>query len=492
MIQNKKQFDFGYILYLFGKYWVLILSVTLIGIASAFLFNELCTPLYKSKISLFTWNRDIAAAITNIEKRQENPQGDKVQEVMLYNNIISQSVYLGQRLIADYVNIMKSPYVKKVTDEDLIKQGFTSPLDYEFNCLTKTNSCIMTVEVTSPDRKLAPAAADSLVAALKNEQQRLMNIQYAQAMHSATVPEEPFFPSKKLDLLLGVLIGIFLGGLLAFVLDHLDVTIKTPDDLKTVNLLPLGCVPFYAEIDDLYNPNPESAKNLKRQENSILDAVRIINTTISFLRVDNPPKIIELTSAMPGAGKSTHALLLAKIMGAEAKRVLIIDCDLRRPRIYKNIKIDAKAGLVDYLADNSCTEPGKYINKNVLPGVDLMAHGIIPPNPTELLGSKRFLDMITKLRTEYDCVILDSPPGIGMADTMVIGKSADAIIMIVDAGKTRIHEVVRNMEQFDTLRPKVLGAILNKVNYKKKSGYYYNYNYGYYYYTDYSEEKAEA
>ncbi|MDD5599931.1 MAG: hypothetical protein PHV82_18450, partial [Victivallaceae bacterium] len=147
--------------------------------------------------------------------------------------------------------------------------------------------------------------------------------------------------------------------------------------------------------------------------------------------------------------------------------------------------------LVDYLADNNCTDPGKYINKNVFSGVDLMAHGIIPPNPTELLGSKKFTDMITKLREQYDCVILDSPPGIGMADTMVIGKSADAIIMVVDAGKTRIHEVVRNMEQLDTLRPKVIGAVLNKVSYKKKGSYYYNYSYGYYY-TDYSEETAEA
>jgi capsular exopolysaccharide synthesis family protein len=372
-----------------------------------------------------------------------------------------------------------------MTKKDLEEQGFKSPLNYKFRCLTQSKSCIMTVEVTSPDKRLAAAAADSLVKSLKNEQQRLMNIQYAQAMHPATVPEAPFFPRKGLNLLLGVFAGILLGWLIAFVLDHLDVTIKTPDDLRSLNLLPLGGIPFYPEIDELYDPKLD--KHLKRQQNSILDAVRIINTTISFLRVDNPPKVIELTSAMPGAGKSTMALLLAKIMGAESKKVLIVDCDLRRPRIYKNIKLEAKTGLVDYLADNSCMEPGKYINKNVLLGVDLMGHGIIPPNPTELLGSKRFTDMIAKLRDEYDCVILDSPPGIGMADTMVIGKSADAIIMIVDSGKTRIHEVTRNTEQLDTLRSKVIGAILNRVNYKKKNGYY-NYNYGYYY-VDYSEEE---
>ncbi|MFA6714533.1 MAG: polysaccharide biosynthesis tyrosine autokinase [Victivallaceae bacterium] len=484
---RQNQLDFNYILYLLGKYWILILSTTIIGVFSAFLFNELCTPLYRSTISLFTWNHDIAVAVKNIEKRNVDEQADKARDVMMYNNIISQSVYLGQRLIADYVNIMKNPYVKKITDDSLVKQGFARPLKYEFKCLTKMKSCIMTVEVTSSNKELATAAANALVAALKDEQKRLMNIQYAQAMHAATVPTRPFFPRKGLDLLLGFLAGIILGGVMAFVLDHLDVTIKTPDDLKTVNLLPLGSVPFYAEIDDLYNP--KLGKNLKRQENSVLDAVRIINTTISFLRIDNPPKVIEFTSAMPGAGKSTQALLLGKVMGAGAKKVLLIDCDLRRPRIYKNIKLGLKVGLVDYLADNSCTDPEKYINKDVMPGLDLMGHGVIPPNPTELLGSKRFTDMIAKLREQYDCVILDSPPGVGMADTMVIGRSADAIIIVVDAGKTKIHEVVRNMEQLDTLHSKVIGAVLNKVNCKKKGSYYYNYGY---YYTDYTEETAKA
>jgi tyrosine-protein kinase len=473
------KFDVGYVLHLLNRYWILILSTLILGGVAAFCFNELSTPLYKSHISLFTWNRSITKAIKKVKKSQKSKNTNEVKDLMMYNSIISQSVYLGQRLIFDYVNIIKNPQVKKTTDDDLISQGFKAPLKYSFKCTVKRKSCIMGISVVSPDRKLAAAAANSLIKAFQNEQERLMDIKYAKAMHPATLPILPFSPNKKTNFILGILLGILLGIGIAFLLDYLDMTVKNPDDLRKINLLPLGIVPYYADIDELCGRN-EHLKS-KRQGNSVLDSVRIIGTTISFLRVDNPPKVIEFTSAMPGAGKSTQVLLLSKVLGGENKRVLVIDCDLRRPRIYKNIQLSNNEGLVNYLKDSNCNDPGKYINSNVFSNVDLMAHGIIPPNPTELLGSKRFADMIEKLKAEYDYILLDCPPCAGMADAMVLGKIVDSIVMLVDAGKTRIHDIVRNMEQFDTLSDKIIGAILNKVNFKKSSEYYYNY--GYYYYS---------
>jgi tyrosine-protein kinase len=485
MSKQEKQFDIGYVLYLLSRYWVLVLSMFVLGGVAAFCFNELSTPLYKSNISLFTWNRSITKAIKKVKKGQKGKETNEIQDLMMYNSIISQSIYLGQRLILDYVNIMNNPQVKKATNEDLISQGFKAPLKYSFRCTTKRKSCIMGISVVSPDSKLAAAAANSLIMAFQNEQERLMDIKYAKAMHPATLPTLPFSPNKKINFLIGVLLGILLGIGIAFLVDYLDMTIKNPDDLRKINLLPLGIVPYYADIDELCG-HSEHLKS-KRQGNSVLDSVRIIGTTISFLKVDNPPKVIEFTSAMPGAGKSTQVLLLSKVLGGENKRVLVMDCDLRRPRIYKNITLPNNEGLVNYLKDSNCSDPTKYINSNIFPNVDLMAHGIIPPNPTELLGSKRFADMIEKLKDEYDCILLDCPPCSGMADAMVLGKIVDSIVMLVDAEKTRIHDVVRNMEQFDTLKEKIIGAILNKVNFKKSSEYYYSY--GYYYYSQEPDSK---
>ena len=469
-------FDMSYILHLLGRYWVLIISMVTLGIAIAFCYNELSIPLYKSQISIFTWNQSVTEALKNIKQSSKDKKTGKVQEIMMYNNIISQSIYLGQRLISDYINIMNNPQVKKVADKDLLSQGFKAPLKYTFECSVKRKSCIMSITVVSPDNKLAPAAANSLIKAFQNEQQRLMDIKYAKTMHPATIASSPFRPRKKINFLLGIFLGGLLGLTLAYILDYLDMTIKNPNDLKKMGLLPLGCVPYYADINNLYSP---AAKHTNRQGNSILDSIRIVNTTISFLRVDNPPQTIEVTSALPSAGKSTLTLLLAKLMGEENKRVLLLDCDLRKPIINKNLQLPHESGLVHYLTDKECNDPKKYIHSKIYPNVDLMTHGVIPPNPTELLGSKKFADMIDKLKKKYDCILLDSSPCSGMADAMILGKSVDAIVMMVDAGTTKTHDIARNLEQFDTLRGKIIGAVLNKVNFKKSSEYYYSY--GYYY-----------
>lgn len=477
------QFDTKYFLYLLNRFWILILSVFILGGIVAFCFNEFSIPLYKAQISLFTWNRGIAEAIRKLEKNQKDKKNDEIQKIMMYNNIISQSIYVGQRLISDYESIMKSPRVKEKTNEDLIKQGFKTPLKYSFECIKKRQSCIMNIAVVSPDGKLAAAAANSLVKAFKDEQERLMDVKYAQAMYKAIPPKYPFSPRKGINLFLGFFLGLLIGLGIAFVLDYQDMTIKNPDDLKKLDLLALGIIPYHTDIDKLCGCGEDL--KMTRRENSVLDAVRVISTTISFLRVDDPPKIIAFTSAMPGAGKSTQVLLLAKILGAGNKRVLIIDCDLRKPRIYKNIKLPNKDGLVNYLKDNNCNDPEKYINPDIFTGVDLMMHGLIPPNPTELLDSRRFADMLKKLREAYDCILLDSPPCFGMADAMVLGKSADAIIMMIETGKTRTHDIVRSMELFDSLSKKIIGAILNKVSSKRSNEYYYSYGY-------YEAEKSES
>ena len=486
---HSKQLELEYFLRLLHKYWLLILIITALGCFSGICFNQFSTPLYKSKISVFTWNRGIAEALREIQKDEKDGKDNKQtksQEIMMYNSIISQSVYLGQRLISDYKNLLNNPEVRTACNADLIKQGFKPPFDYSFKCNIKRKSCIMTLEVVSSSKKLAVAAANSLIKAFVNEQERLMDIKYTKLIHAATLPINPFYPPKKVVLLIGLLLGLILGVGIAYVWDYFDMTVKSPDDLKVFDLLPLGITQYYRDIDKLCSQQEISGS--KRQANSILDSIRITTTTISFLKIDDPPKVLEVTSPLAGSGKSTQIMLLAKVLGNENKKVLIIDCDLRRPRIYKNIKLEDYCGLVNCLTDNPQLSLGKYIKKEIFPGVDLMPHGIIPPNPTELLSSKKFTDLIEKLRSKYDCILIDSPPCSGMADAMVIGKSADAIILVTEAGKTKLQHLSKTLEQLESLRDKIIGAIVNKMNLKKSGGYYYNY--GYYYNTQTDQENT--
>lgn len=479
-MRQKKEIEFNaiYLFYILKKYWKIILLSSVMGISVAYAYNFLAKPLYRSEISIFTWNRSMSEAITDVKTQHEEKKTSKVEELMMYNSIISQSLHVGQSLISDYMTIMNNPAIMNRASEELASKGFKPPFEYTFNCSVKRQSCIMKIEVISTDGKLAAAAADALVNAFKNEQQRLMAIRYAESMHSATIPLQPFSPRKEINLLIGFLIGLILGGGISFFLDLINMTIKNPDDLKNLGLLPLGYVQKYKDINFLFETDENQKMN--RSGDSLLDSVRIISATISFLRVDNPPRVIVFSSALPGSGKSTLSLLLAKIRGMGNVRVLLISCDLRKPFSHKEIKNANSEGLVNYLKDNHCYNPEKYINKNVFQNVDVMTHGVIPPNPAELLESKRFADMLEILKGKYDFIFLDSPPCSGMPDTMILGGVADAVIIVVEAGKTRMNDVLRTMEQLDSLRSKIMGAILNKVVFDKVSNYYYS-NYGYYY-----------
>ncbi len=481
---NKKEIDFDlkFILSLVVKHWLLIMASATIGLIVAYSYNSLATPLYKSNVSMFTWNTGIDDAIKSIKTSGSGDgktKNSKLQQVMMYNSVVSQSLRLGNTLLRDYQRMLNGQQVRRATSEKLLEQGFKHPLTYKIGkCTTKKQSCIMDMEVISPDPKLAEAAANILLVELSKEQERLMKITYTRAIGPASLAISPFFPRKRLNLLIGIVLGALLGGLIAFLIDYLDMNVKTPEDLKQLNLLPLGIIPVMPGIEAICNP--VDLTKTSRQDNSILDAVRLINTTISYLRVDNPPKVIALSSVFQQAGKTTGCILLAKVIGGSGKRVLIVDCDLRKPQIYKSFSMSAGPGLVDFLADTNNDDPAPFISKKVLPNVDVMTHGVIPPTPTELLGSKRFQDMIEQLKGKYDAILLDCPPSSGMADAMILAQSFDAMILVIESDKTRIHNLHLILEQLDSIRDKIIGGILNKVNYKKHGSYYYNSSYYYY------------
>jgi capsular exopolysaccharide synthesis family protein len=460
------------VLVLLRKYWMLVLFTMLLGAGIAFTYNQCATPIYTSNISLLIWNRDIAPVVTE-SNSITNTDSRQVNEVIRNNSLVSQSLHVAQRLVPAFLKLINSSVVRKATVEKLYKQKFKHPLDYSFKCKIKINSCIMDVYVTSPDPALATAAASALTESFSAEQERLMHVKYIQAITPASVPDTPSWPRKKMILLLGLFLGALAGSLIAFFIELLDITIKTSDDIKAFQLLPLGIIPEASDIDAIYQ-----AKKLEQHKDlhTAVEAIRVINTTIGFLRVNNPLKVISITSALPGSGKTTISIFLARAMAAAQKRVLIIDCDLRKPKIFKNLSLSGDNGLVQFLISPQGTDPQKFIHKNVFPGVDVMANSLLPPNPTELLGAPQFREMLEQLKNDYDCVLLDCPPGLNMADAMVIGNVVDGIVLLLEAGHTKIKEVEHLLDQFGALRSKIIGAVLNKVAINNSKYSYYRYS----------------
>ncbi|MDD5699038.1 MAG: polysaccharide biosynthesis tyrosine autokinase [Victivallaceae bacterium] len=458
---------------LLRKYWMLVLLTVLLGLGTALVYNHCATPKYTSTISLLIWNRDmdkIGMTGTGIEPHDSNDL--QVNEIIRYNNLVVLSLQVAQRLVPAFRKLINSTVVAKAAAKKLYNQHFTKPLKYSFECNIKMNSCIMDVIVTSPDPKLAVAAASALTESFAAEQERLMHVKYIQAITPASVPDSPSWPRKKVVLFLGLLAGLLIGSAVAFCFEMLDVTVKTFDDVKPLKLLHLGMVPAVTDIENLYRTKKfEHPGHL----HVVVDAIRVINTTIDFLRVNNPLQVIAVTSALPNSGKTTNAIMLAKAMGAAQKRVLIIDCDLRKPQLRKVLSLSGNEGMVQFLMSPKGTDPDQSIHKDVFPGVDVMANLLIPPNPTELLGARQFREMLELFKGNYDCILLDCPPGLNMADAMVIGNIVDGIVLVIEAGHTKIGDLEHLLEQFGALRAKIIGTILNKVssNHSKYSYYYY-------------------
>ena len=456
------------LLVLLRKYWILVLLMVFLGTGIAFIYNQYATPLYTSSISLLIWNRDIGKSSV-----VANNSDNGISETIGYSSLVSQSLHVSQRLVPAFLKLINSSVVKKAAAEKLYKQKFTKPLDYTFKCKIKMNSCIMDVYVTSPDPRLSTAAAVALTTSFSVEQERLMHVKYIQTINPASVPEEPFWPRKGIILLFGFLLGLISGCVIAFCIELFDITIKTSDDIKAFKLLPLGIIPMVPEIGTLYELKTfEAHGNL----HSVVEAIRVINTTIDFLRVNNPLKVLAVTSVLPNSGKTTVSVLLARAMGAAQKRVLLIDCDLRKPKLFKNLSLPRNNGLVNYLISPEDTGPEKFIHNEVFPGVDVMPNSLLPPNPTELLGSKQFRDMLEQLKNNYDCILLDCPPGLNMADAMVVGNVVDGIVLLLESGHTKIKELEHLLEQFGALRNKIIGTALNKVSSNNSKYSYYNYS----------------
>ncbi|MEO8447737.1 MAG: CpsD/CapB family tyrosine-protein kinase, partial [bacterium] len=216
------------------------------------------------------------------------------------------------------------------------------------------------------------------------------------------------------------------------------------------------------------------------------EAFKALRTRVQYAKLEETPiKTILLTSSVPSEGKTTISINLAGSLAQTDKKVLLLDCDLRKPRIHSVFDIERYPGLSDYLFSNATLE--EITRKTKLENLDVITSGTIPPNPSELLGSKQMKLFIERMKTIYDFIIIDSPPFISVTDAEILFRIADGTILVLRAGKTPGDAFYRTCEKLMHLdQHNFLGVVFNNFSYKSAYGYYYNY---YYYYTR-PDEKA--
>lgn len=284
----------------------------------------------------------------------------------------------------------------------------------------------------------------------------------------------PIRPRVLFNTLLALIVGALIGLGIAFLIEYLDDTVKTPDHVRDLTgLATLG------NVIQLEGASPEERMVARMAPKSLgAEAYRVLRTNLQFSALDKPLATLVCTSAAPSEGKSTTITNLAIVMAQTDRRVILVDADLRRPSLHKILKLPNNVGLSTALLDKR-RDPEAYLQDTDVANLRVMTTGPIPPNPAEMLNSARMHEMIELLKTEADVVLFDTPPVLAVADTSILASQVDGTLLVVWAGRTRGELLVQAVERLQSLGIQPLGVVLNKLA-QRRSGYYYS---NYYYYT---------
>lgn len=305
-----------------------------------------------------------------------------------------------------------------------------------------------------------------------------------QIVDTARPPLFPYKPRVALNLLLGIVLGLFTGIGMAFLLEYFDNTIKSPDEMADRFHIPvLGLIPFDKEAVD--HRKTMSLKFFNDPRSPVAESFRTTMTSVRLSVADNPPKVILITSVLPGAGKSSLSSNACLSYLSEDESCLLIDCDLRKPSLHRVFNNGEKGkGLSSLLS--GMTKFSDAIIKTDYDGLDFISSGPLPPNPAEMLSSKRMRQLLNLATRKYDKVILDGPPYQGFAEILVLANMVDGVILIAVEGDTPREGVRHFRKAITNVGGRILGVIINKSGQKKGYGYssyggykYYAYNYEY-------------
>ena len=272
-------------------------------------------------------------------------------------------------------------------------------------------------------------------------------------------------------------------GLTVF-FEHIDNTLKTPEDVKEHLGLPfLGMVPDVGVKTANTSARP-SPLILKNPQSAVAEAYRVLRTNLIFSSAETSGRALVVTSANPGEGKTTTVANLASSLALNGAKVLAVDADLRRPTMHQHFGIPKTPGLSDLIV-GKC-QASEAIQTTRFKGLQVLPCGYVPPNPAELLGSAAMKQVVEALRSHYDWVLIDTPPILAMADTPVLCPLVEGVILVIGAEVSGRPAIQRAVDQITSVGGKVLGVVLNKVDLERNS-YYYGQYYGEYYRSYYAE-----
>ena len=286
-----------------------------------------------------------------------------------------------------------------------------------------------------------------------------------------SVPVDSIGPDWRQNVALAIAIALALSIGAAMLLEYLDDTIKTPEDVRrTLNLTSIGAI---TQIDGGKDYSKKLAVSVSPLSRSA-EAYRILRTNLQFKMIERSIRTLMVTSSMPMEGKSVTVSNLASVMAQSGKKVILVDADMRRPSIHKVFNINNTQGLTGALLHPEA-DIRDFITEDVLDNLSIMTSGDLPPDPAELLSSRRMKEVIDKLLERAEIVIFDTPPSLGVADTTALAGRVDGVLLVVDSRHTRRTTARAACEALNAVGAKMLGVVLNRVTVSGKDPLYMYY-----------------
>jgi capsular exopolysaccharide synthesis family protein len=336
------------------------------------------------------------------------------------------------------------------------------------------NEKFIQYEALKRDTETSKQLFDAIVKKIK-EQDITQDIRTVDVwvVEKAEVPKSAAKPNKAHNVLLGLVIGL-LGGIgIAFFVEYLDNTIKSAEDVE----VKLG-VPVLGVISLLKSGEKSMEEILLKEPQSVFaESYKVLRTAILLTSAVTPPKNILVTSVSPGEGKTVTSVNLAMTIAQASHSVLLVDSDLRKPRVHKIFGLHNSKGLSTYLAGASDID---IICNGVVPNLSIIPSGPVPPNPSELLSSGRMYDLIRALNEKFDFIIWDAAPLLTVTDSLILSKILDGTIIVTKAGQTAYDSVSRALKSLSDIESHFLGIVINGLDVRKNDYYarYYHYGYG--------------
>ncbi|KQQ93918.1 hypothetical protein ASF62_06985 [Leifsonia sp. Leaf325] len=428
--------------------WPLIIVLGLLGAAIAFFYDSTLPTLYKSTASVFV----------------STQRGDTTSELVQGSNF-------AQANVQSYAQLATSPVVLNPVIDELDLDTTANGLASVISADTPLNTVIIQITVQNSDPARAAMIADAVTDSLSTVVEEISPtsadktpaIKMTQ-ISPAQVPAAPFAPNTRFIVATGLAIGLALGLVLALIWELLDTRIRSEKELTAITGLPvLGAV--------AKGPSKKPGWIAMRSDSHSMQAesYRRIRANLEFADIERAVRSVIVTSATAGEGKSTTSLNLALAMAERVGRVLLIDGDLRRPTIAERCGLEGSVGLTTVLLGKVSVADAvqRYART-----VDVLASGVIPHNPGQLLGSSAMAALLAEVSSTYDFVVIDTPPLLAATDTLGLAHATDGAIIVVKYKSTRRQQLAEAVGSMRAVNARLLGVVFDRIDTPKAIEYY--------------------